>query len=109
MERQSRVFADAPANSESFFRRAQKLDSRLACRQQAHAGSSGGSNKRGVEMATWSLCTRSMASSGSSQPIYINFENVLTVERHSGITTVTLVSGQIVVVDTMPETVIKTE
>ena len=70
-----------PANSESFFRRAQKLDSRLACRQQAHAGSPGGSNKRGVEMATWSLCTRSLASSGSSQPIYINLENVLTVER----------------------------
>ena len=60
-------------------------------------------------MATWSLCARSLASSGSSQPIYINLENVLTVERHSGITTVTMVSGQVVVVDTMPERVIKPE
>ena len=60
-------------------------------------------------MPTWSLCARSMASGLTPEPIYINLENVLTVERHSGITTVTLVSGQIVVVDTMPETIIKTE
>ena len=61
-------------------------------------------------MATWSLCTRSLASSGvSSEPIYINLENVLTVERHADITTVTMIGGQIVAVDTMPDKVIKPE
>ena len=61
-------------------------------------------------MATWSLCTRSLASSGvSSEPIYINLENVLTVERHADITTVMMVGGHTVVVDTIPEKVIKPE
>jgi len=68
------------------------------------------SNQRGIEMATWSLCARSLASSGvSSEPIYINLENVLTVERHADITTVTMVGGHTVVVDTIPEKVIKPE
>ena len=61
-------------------------------------------------MATWSLCARSLASSGvSSEPIYINLENVLTVERHADITTVMMVDGHTVVVDTIPEKVIKPE
>lgn len=60
-------------------------------------------------MATWSLCVRSIASGLSSEPIYINLENVLTVERHADMTMVTMVSGQTVVVDTMPEKVIKPE
>ncbi len=65
---------------------------------------------KGVEMATWSLCARSLASSGvSSRPIYINLENVLTVERQADITTVTMVGGHIVAVDTMPDAVIKPE
>jgi len=33
-------------------------------------------------MPTWSLCKRSLASTGiTAEPIYINLENVLTVER----------------------------
>ena len=60
-------------------------------------------------MATWSLCTRSLASGLSSEPIYINLENVLTVERHADMTMVTMVSGHAVVVQTMPEKVIKPE
>jgi hypothetical protein len=61
-------------------------------------------------MTTWSLCTRSLASSGvSSEPIYINLENVLTVERQADITTVTMVGGQIVAVDTTPDKIIKPE
>jgi len=58
-------------------------------------------------MPTWSLCARSMASGLSPEAIYINLENVLTVERQADMTTVTLVSGQTVVVDTPPERVIK--
>jgi hypothetical protein len=59
-------------------------------------------------MPTWSLCKRSLASIGSTaEPIYINLENVLTVERQADLTTVTMVSGQTVIVDTMPEKVIK--
>ena len=54
-------------------------------------------------MPTWSLCQRS----NTAEPIYINLENVLTVERQADLTTVTMVSGQTVIVDTMPEKVIK--
>ena len=39
----------------------------------------------------------------------INLENVLTVERHADITTVTMVGGHAVVVDTIPEKVIEPE
>jgi uncharacterized protein YlzI (FlbEa/FlbD family) len=61
-------------------------------------------------MATWFLCTRSLAATGvTSEPIYINLENVLTVERQADLTTVTMVSGQTVVVDTMPEKVVRPE
>ena len=48
-----------------------------------------------------------MASGLSPEAIYINLENVLTVERQADMTTVTLVSGQTVVVDSPPERVIK--
>ena len=41
-------------------------------------------------------------------PIYINLDNVLTVEREGDLTTVIMVGGEAVYIDTMPETLIGT-
>jgi len=65
-------------------------------------------SRYGYDVPTWSLCKTSLANTGiTAEPIYINLENVLTVERQANLTTVTMVSGQTVIVDTMPEKVIK--
>ena len=37
-------------------------------------------------------------------PIFINLDNVLTVERQDGLTTVVMMGGEKVYLDTMPET-----
>lgn len=39
-------------------------------------------------------------------PIFINLDNVLTVERQGDLTTVIMVGGEKVYIDTLPETLI---
>jgi hypothetical protein len=39
-------------------------------------------------------------------PIFINLDNVLTLERQGDVTTVIMVGGEKVYIDTMPETLI---
>ena len=42
----------------------------------------------------------------SPTPVFINLDNVLTVERQGDLTTVLMVGGEKVYIDTMPETLI---
>lgn len=42
----------------------------------------------------------------TSNPGLINLDNVLTVERQGDLTTVVMVGGETVYIDTMPETLI---
>jgi hypothetical protein len=58
-------------------------------------------------MATWSLGGRH-APDKPPTPIYINLDNVLTVEREGDLTTVIMVGGEVVYIDTMPDTLIGT-
>ena len=39
-------------------------------------------------------------------PVFINLDNVLTVERQGALTTVVMVGGEKICVDTLPETLI---
>jgi len=60
-------------------------------------------------MATWSLCGRHAGPDKPPTPVFINLDNVLTVERQSvhptgELTLVTMVGH--VYIDTMPETLI---
>ena len=57
-------------------------------------------------MATWSLCGRHAGPGNSPAPVFINLDNVLTVERQGDLTTVVMVGGEKVYLDTMPETLI---
>ena len=57
-------------------------------------------------MATWSLCGRHAGSDKPPTPIFINLDNVLTVERQGDLTTVVMQGGEKVYIDTMPETLI---
>jgi hypothetical protein len=62
-------------------------------------------------MATWSLCGRHAGPDRPPTPVFINLDNVLTVERQSvhatgELTLVTMVGGENVYIDTMPETFI---
>jgi hypothetical protein len=41
-------------------------------------------------------------------PVFINLDNVLTIERQNDLTTVTMVGGEQVYIDTLPETLIGT-
>jgi len=41
-------------------------------------------------------------------PIFINLDNVLTIERQNDLTTVVMVGGEQFYIDTMPETLIGT-
>ena len=58
-------------------------------------------------MATWSLCGRHAGPDKSPTPIFINLDNVLTVERQGDLTAVVMVGGEKVFIDTMPETLIR--
>lgn len=40
------------------------------------------------------------------QPVFINLDNGLTVERQGDFTTVVMVGGETIYIDTMPETLI---
>ena len=53
-------------------------------------------------MATWSLCGRHAGPDKSPTPIFINLDNVLTVERQGDLTAVVMVGGEKVYIDTMP-------
>jgi hypothetical protein len=57
-------------------------------------------------MATWSLCGRHAGPDKPPTPFFINLDNVLTVEREGDLTTVVMVGGEKVCIDTMPETLI---
>jgi hypothetical protein len=57
-------------------------------------------------MANWSLCGRHAGPGKPPTPIFINLDNVLTVERQGDLTTVVMVGGEKVYLDTMPETLI---
>ena len=62
-------------------------------------------------MATWSLSGRHAGPDKPPTPVFINLDNVLTVERQSvhptgELTLVTMVGGENVYIDTMPETLI---
>jgi hypothetical protein len=57
-------------------------------------------------MATWSLCGRHAGPDQPPTPVFINLDNVLTVERQGDLTTVVMVGGEKVYLDTMPETLI---
>jgi hypothetical protein len=57
-------------------------------------------------MATWSLCGRHAGSDKPSTPVFINLDNVLTVERQGDLTMVVMVGGENIYIDTMPETLI---
>jgi hypothetical protein len=45
-------------------------------------------------MATWSLCGRHADPDKPPTPIFINLDNVLTVEREGDLTTVVMVRGE---------------
>jgi hypothetical protein len=57
-------------------------------------------------MATWSLCGRHAGPDKPPTPIFINLDNVVTVERQGDLTAVVMVGGEVVYIDTMPETFI---
>jgi hypothetical protein len=57
-------------------------------------------------MANWSLCGRHAGPGKPPTPIFINLDNVLTMEHQGDLTTVVMVGGEKVYVDTMPETLI---
>ena len=57
-------------------------------------------------MANWSLCGRHVGAGKAPAPIFINLDNVLTLERQGDLTTVVMVGGEKVYIDTMPETLI---
>jgi hypothetical protein len=57
-------------------------------------------------MATWSLCGRHAGPDKPPTPVFINLDNVLTVERQGDLTTVVMVGGEKVYIDTMPQTLI---
>ena len=57
-------------------------------------------------MANWALCGRHAGPGNSPAPVFINLDNVLTVERQGDLTTVVMPGGETVYVDTMPETLI---
>ena len=56
-------------------------------------------------MADWSLCGKHNPGK-TPTPIFINLDNVLTVERQADFTTVVMVGGETLYIDTMPETLI---
>ena len=62
-------------------------------------------NRRKEAMATWS-CGRHAGPDKPPTPVFINHDNVLTVERQGDLTTVLMVGGEKVYIDTMPETLI---
>ena len=57
-------------------------------------------------MANWSLCGRHAGTDKSPTAIFINLDNVLTVERQGDLTAVVMVGGEKVYIDTLPETLI---
>ena len=57
-------------------------------------------------MASGSLCGRHAGPGKPPMPIFINLDNVLTLERQDDVTTVVMVGGEKVYIDTMPETLI---
>jgi hypothetical protein len=57
-------------------------------------------------MANWSLCGRHAGPGKPPMPIFINLDNVLILERQGDVTTVVMVGGEKVYIDTMPETLI---
>ena len=59
-------------------------------------------------MANWSLCGKHAGPGKPPMPIFINLDNVLTVERQGDLTMVVMVGGEKVYIDTMPETLIGT-
>ena len=52
------------------------------------------------------LCGRHAGPGKPPMPIFINLDNVLTVAREGDLTTVVMVDGEKVYIDTMPETLI---
>jgi hypothetical protein len=59
-------------------------------------------------MATWSLAGRHAGPDKHPTPVFINLDNVLTIERQNDLTMVTMVGGEQVYIDTIPETLIGT-
>ena len=59
-------------------------------------------------MATWSLAGRHAGPDKPPTPVFINLDNVLTIERQNDLTTVVTVGGEQFYIDTMPETLIGT-
>ena len=57
-------------------------------------------------MANWSLCGKHAGPGKPPMPIFINLDNVLTLERQDDVTMVVMVGGEKVYIDTMPETLI---
>jgi hypothetical protein len=54
-------------------------------------------------MASWSLCGKHVSPDKPPTPGFINLDNVLTVERQGDLTTVVMVGGETIYIDTMPE------
>jgi hypothetical protein len=59
-------------------------------------------------MATWSLAGRHAGPDKPPTPVFINLDNVLTIERQNDLTTVVMVGGEQFYIDTMPKTLIGT-
>jgi hypothetical protein len=57
-------------------------------------------------MANWSLAGRHVGPDKPPTPVFINLDNVLSVERHDDLTMVVMVGGEKIYIDTMPETLI---
>ena len=51
-------------------------------------------------MANWALCGRHAGPGNSPAPVFINLDNVLTVERQGDLTTVVMQGGEKVYIDT---------
>jgi hypothetical protein len=52
-------------------------------------------------MADWSLRGRHAGPDKPPTPVFINLDNVLTVERQGDFTTVAMVGGETIYIDTM--------
>jgi hypothetical protein len=57
-------------------------------------------------MATFSMCGRHAGPDKPPTSLFINLDNVLTVERQDDLTIVVMVGGIEIYLDTMPETLI---
>ena len=70
----------------------------LLDRQPIDAGAES-QRRRAFDMATWSLCTK-FGNEQKKQKVFINLDNVITVERLDDRTTIVFVNGEMEILET---------